>query len=198
MSLDSQSLADALAHYAAEHPLTDQRVGAALQDEDLDIWDAPVLTSAVKTAAYSLQTVTRESTLTQRPSTPLDHPWPPQLLVDLALDIEEPDAIAAKHGMDTVHLQTLRETAAFQSLVLTTKSKLQNDGELFKARAVAQAEMLLEQAYRMAVDPNVPHAIRMQLIAMNVKWAELDPEVKAKQKASMDGNVMPVQININL
>ena len=147
-------------------------------------------------SSYTISPAPNLDPYSERTSTPMDHPWPPQLLVDLALGIDDEDTIALKYGMETEHLKRVMETPAFQGLLLTTKSKLQEEGAIFKARAVAQAEMLLIQAYKMAVDPEVPYGIRAQLIALTVGWADLDP--KAKRKDAPASNTQAVQININM
>lgn len=198
--LNSRALADAISDYIDTH--AEERVGAdsaAPPDTTLDFWDTPLVPRTLRyTLPANIDHDDPAGEYVERLNQPMDHPWPPQLLVDLALGIEERATVAAKYGMDDAQLEALEKVEAFNSLLLITKGKLHEEGAIFKARAVAQAELLLEQTYRMAIDPSVAAGLRARLIELTVKWAGLDPEINAKQKHADANPVSAVQININM
>ena len=104
--------------------------------------------------------------------------WPPGLPLELALGIEDAEDIAARHGMSTDELNSLLCTPAFAAQVAHYRKDLHESGEIFKAKARVQAELLLDKSYAMIQAQDTPANVKADLIKSTVEWAGLKPTGK--------------------
>jgi hypothetical protein len=104
--------------------------------------------------------------------------WDPRLPLDIALDIEEPDALCVRYGITLDVLNDYMCRPAFHLQVAQFKKELQETGEGFKAKARVQAEQLMDTSFAMAQNPETPASVRADLIKATVEWAGLKPTGK--------------------
>lgn len=136
----------------------------------------------------SHQTPTHLPPTTQRPYTPrmnevAPRTWEPRLPLEIALDVEDPMTIAARHGLDLDGLNALLCTPAFQAQVAQYRKELHETGEVFRAKARVQAELLLDKSFTLIHDPSTPANVKADLIKSTVEWAGLKPTGKASSDA---------------
>ena len=95
---------------------------------------------------------------------PLSTAWPPELALELALGLEDEAAICARYGIDHDALNALLCTPAFQAQLTQYRRDLHENGEIFRAKARMQAELLLDKSFRLINDPATPANVKAQII----------------------------------
>jgi hypothetical protein len=105
--------------------------------------------------------------------------WEPQLPLEIALGIEDLDAIALRHRLSFDQLNALLCTPGFQIQVAHFRKDLHENGETFRAKARVQAEMMLETSYKLVHADSTPASVKADLIKSTVEWAGLKPNPKA-------------------
>lgn len=136
--------------------------------------------------------VTRDMFPPEYPETLRDAQMNFNLALDVALGTDE-DSILEAYKLQHHEFQAVQQTVVFQVTLRKVKEDLSKNGASFKVKAQAQAEVLLGEAFRMAMNPDVAASVRADLIKQNVRWAGFDaPEPEGGK--SNNG----FTININL
>ena len=113
---------------------------------------------------------------------PISTAWPPELALELALGLEDEAAICARYGIDHDALNALLCTPAFQAQLTQYRRDLHENGEIFRAKARMQAELLLDKSFRLINDPATPANVKADLIKSTVEWAGLKPSAKGQSE----------------
>lgn len=111
--------------------------------------------------------------------------WPPQLVFDLALGLDDQDTVLLRHNLSAADLDRLFSTAAFQREVAVLAKELHENNTTFKYKARAQAETYLETMDDLMHDQDVPAATKLAIFQSLTKLAELEP---APKKAELPAN----------
>ena len=111
-------------------------------------------------------------TATQTPS------WPPALPLELALGIEDEADILLRHNLTVDDLNAFLCTPAFAAQVAHYRKDLHENGEVFRAKARVQAELLLDKSYALIHAVDTPANVKADLIKSTVEWAGLKPSGK--------------------
>ena len=109
-----------------------------------------------------------------------NEPFNPRLPYELALEMAAPMETFAKFGVDELAAVKLLKTASFIAKVKQYRDEIVAGGVSFKLKAKVQAEDLLTHSYEMATDPEVPPAVRADLIKWTAKVANLEPKDKGE------------------
>lgn len=110
--------------------------------------------------------------------------WPPHLPLEIALGIEDEQALALRHELSIEELNALLCTPAFAMQVAHYRKELHENGEIFRAKARAQAEVLLDTSFLLAQSASTPPNVRAELIKNTVEWADLKPKKGDTQQGS--------------
>lgn len=105
-----------------------------------------------------------------------------RLAVELALNMDDAQAVFARHGHDIEAAAALIENPVFITLLERVTDEVRENGTSFKMKARLQAEELLATSYDMATDPLISPAVRAQLIQWTSKVAGLEPKDKEESK----------------
>lgn len=117
--------------------------------------------------------------------------WDARLVIDYVLGASK-DAICEEYGLQHYHYDRIVADIGFMGKVAALKKELEKDGATFGLKAKLQAEVLLDESFKMAMNPDVDSRVRAKLIGDTVRWAGFD-----KSGASPDGTG-GFSININL
>ena len=134
--------------------------------------------------------------------TALDNPkanWSDKLAFEIALVMEgsgEPVATILKaHNLTEDQFLKISDDKTFVKKVEIYRADIEKNGLTFKLKAKAQAEVLLNTSFDLIHHPDVPAAVKADLIKSTVKWAGLEPQ----KDQGMEGNAgNGVSITINL
>ena len=172
--------------------LIDFEVGDSLSGED-----ASPHSLAVPQFLYEAGCVSREhepqGSLETLPSRPSPNPWPPKLVIDLALGLDHLDDILAAHGLTRPQYDRLTEIPTFRRELASTMRDLRENGVPFARKAAIQAESYLVNLDEMVHDLDVPASTRLEAIKSVVKWGKLEPKEDKGQDSG--GNTVNLCIN---
>lgn len=115
-----------------------------------------------------------------------------RLALDVALDVDT-DSILEAYGLQFHELESIKQTAAFKQQLEKVQTDLSKAGGAFRLKAQAQAESLLAESYRMALDPDISASVRADLVKQNVRWAGFDAP---KQEGNGNDNGFNITINL--
>lgn len=158
-----------------------------IPDPPAHIAGDPVPPGAAAPDTTGRELVTRIADARQKGRMPLgyaqhsatEHSFDPRLAYELALDIESPTTIFDRYGYDPSEAMRLLKVPAFIATVKDYKVQVQETGITFKLKARVQAEDLLTHSYEIATDPDMPPAVRADLIKWTAQMAELGPKKDA-------------------
>ena len=105
-----------------------------------------------------------------------------RLAVDLALKVDEPEAVFAQYGYSPEQAADLLESPAFLVLLQQTSKDLLENGVSFRTKAKVLANDLLPYAHAIATDPEQSAAVRADLVKWSAKVAGFEPREKEEGK----------------
>jgi hypothetical protein len=117
--------------------------------------------------------------------------WDARLVIDYVLGASK-EAIMAEYNILDHHYERIVRDIGFMGKVAALKKELEKDGATFTLKAKLQAEVLLDESFRMAMNQDVDSRVRAKLIGDTVRWAGFD---KTGMSADATGGF---SININL
>jgi hypothetical protein len=113
-----------------------------------------------------------------RPTSAAELTFDPRIAYEIALGIDKPAAVFAKYGLDESRAVAIIGNAAFVTTLKKYQEEVMASGVSFKLKAKIQAEDLLTHSYLIATDPEVPYAVRADLIKWTARVAGLEPKEK--------------------
>ena len=117
--------------------------------------------------------------------------WNPRLVIDYVLGASK-ESICEEYNIMDHHYERIVRDVGFMGKVAALKKELEKDGATFALKAKLQAEVLLDESFKMSMDKDVDPRVRAKLIADTVRWAGFD---KAGAAADATGGF---NITINL
>lgn len=116
--------------------------------------------------------------------------WDARLVIDYVLGASK-QAIMEEYDLMDHHYERIVRDIGFMGKVAALKKELEKDGATFGLKAKLQAEVLLDESFKMAMDQDCDPRVRAKLIADTVRWAGFD-----KSGVGADGTG-GFQLNIN-
>lgn len=116
-----------------------------------------------------------------------------RMALEMAYGMELPDTIRKRYNIDDLDWDVLRRSQLFRDCVSKYLTELKRNGTTFRAKAQALAEDVLWVSHKLAVDTEIPPAVRLE----SVKWlAKVSGHDESGKKDIGSGTM--VQVNINL
>lgn len=155
--------------------------------------DVPIAKKPVFDGQDTLQVVKSiPSWIPTAPTGALERPeWDPRLVIDFVFGMSK-EAICEAYQFMPFHYDRIVDDPTFQAKVFALKKELEKDGATFTLKAKLQAEVLLDESFKMAMDKDTDSRVRAKLIGDTVRWAGFD---KTGASADATGGF---SININL
>lgn len=127
---------------------------------------------------------------------PLARRWSDRFVLDLAMTLEGSgdtlDVLLAEYQLTQYDLDGFSLDPLFNQRLDKLRQQLQENGLTFRMKAQAQAELVLDTAWRIIHDEDASHAVRADLIKWITKMANYEPVAKS------GGDSKGVTININM
>ncbi|MNQ15585.1 hypothetical protein D3C85_285580 [compost metagenome] len=118
--------------------------------------------------------------------------WDARLVIDYVLGVST-EAILEEYNLTHQAFERVKLDIGFMGKVAALKKELEKDGATFALKAKLQAEVLLEESFKMAMNSNVDDRVRAKLIADTVRWAGFD-----RNGPAVDGTGgFSITINLN-
>lgn len=118
---------------------------------------------------------------------------PPQLVLEVAYGVEEPEVIASRYGFAGNEWLSLKAHEPFIRQVEDKKAELKASGYVFKMKAAFMAEDLLTDLYKKAKEDDASFSVLLETIKFTAKAAGLDAPVKTDQAP---GNKFSITIDL--
>lgn len=99
--------------------------------------------------------------------------WDPRLVIDYVLGASK-DAIMEEYNILDHHYERIIRDIGFMGKVAALKKELEKDGATFTLKAKLQAEVLLDESFKMAMNNDTDDRVRAKLIGDTVRWAGFD------------------------
>lgn len=99
--------------------------------------------------------------------------WDARLVIDYVLGAST-EAICEEYNLTELAWQRIQLDVGFMGKVAALRKELEKDGATFALKAKLQAEVLLDESFRMAMNQDVDDRVRAKLIADTVRWAGFD------------------------
>lgn len=119
-----------------------------------------------------------------------------RLAIELALKLDDPAVIFARHGLDNEAAAALIQTAEFTALLNSAEKEVAENGVSFRTKARAIAEDLLPYAYEIATDDLASGSVRSDLIQWFARVGGLEPP-KQDGKGGTGGGGLNLTINFS-
>ena len=107
--------------------------------------------------------------------------WSARLVIDYVLGASK-ESICEAYGLAAHHYDRIEMDPGFMGKVAALKKELEKDGATFTLKAKLQAEVLLDESFKMAMNSDTDDRVRAKLIGDTVRWAGFD-----KSGAAPDG-----------
>lgn len=117
--------------------------------------------------------------------------WPPQLILDIALESHSPDELCIKHSISREDLDKFYTIPQFAREILHARSELASSGSQFRAHARVLAEEHLLTMNDLLSDENTPTQQKFQIWQALVEYASLKPP---KEVPLAPGNNLTINI----
>lgn len=118
--------------------------------------------------------------------------WDARLVIDYVLGVSA-EAICEAYNLTHLAWERIQLDVGFMGKVAALKKELEKDGATFALKAKLQAEVLLEESFKMAMNRDVDDRVRAKLIGDTVRWAGFD-----KSGPAVDGTGgFSISINLN-
>lgn len=99
--------------------------------------------------------------------------WSARLVIDYVLGASKA-AIMEEYNILDHHYERIVNDVGFMGKVAALRKELEKDGATFTLKAKLQAEVLLDESFKMAMNPDCDSRVRAKLIGDTVRWAGFD------------------------
>lgn len=108
---------------------------------------------------------------------------PQELILNIAIGMEEPAVIAARYGIEGDDWVKLQEYKPFQIAVEKQKAELEASGLTFRVKAKALTEDVFEEAYKIARSNDATLMQKLEFIKLGAKLADMEPKANTQVAA---------------
>lgn len=106
-----------------------------------------------------------------------------ELILNIAMGMEEPSAIAARYGIEGDDWAKLQAYRPFQIAVEKQKAELEASGLTFRVKAKALTEDVFEEAYKIARSNDATLMQKLEFIKLGAKLADMEPKANTQVAA---------------
>lgn len=132
---------------------------------------------------------------------PLGHGWtpvsmvevPPEMVVSIAMGLEEPDVIASRHGFAGEKWTKLQAWKPFLDTVAAQRAEFEKSGLSFRIKAAMKADLLADKLFVDAMGNDVTLMQRMEATKLFAKLGNLEPK---EEKAAQAGTTFAISIDL--
>lgn len=103
-----------------------------------------------------------------------------ELIMNIAIGMEEPEVLAARYGIEGEEWERLKEYKPFWMAVERQKAELEASGLTFKIKAKALTEDVFEDAYQIARSNDTTLLQKLEFIKLGAKLADMEPRANSQ------------------
>jgi hypothetical protein len=110
------------------------------------------------------------------PPTPPALDVPQELILGIAVGMEDPDEVASRYGFDGARWERLQKWKPFNDAVAKQRSELEASGMTFRIKAKALTEDVFEDAYKIARSNDATLLQKLEFIKLGAKLGDMEPK----------------------
>ena len=122
---------------------------------------------------------------------------PQELILTIAMGMEEPREVAARYGFEGARWEKLQQWKPFRDAVAQKIAELETSGITFKIKAKALTEDVFEDAYKIARGNDATLLQKLEFIKLGAKLGDMEPKTNTQVQAgpgfSITINLSPAQ-----
>lgn len=118
---------------------------------------------------------------------------PQELILAIAMGMEDPKEIASRYGYEGLKWEMLGAWKPFTDAVAAKKAELETSGITFKIKAKALTEDVFEDAYRIARGNDATLLQKLEFVKLGAKLGDMEPKTNTQVQA---GPGFSITINI--
>jgi hypothetical protein len=128
------------------------------------------------------------------PTTPPALDVPQELILTIAMGMENPEAVASRYGFEGIKWDKLQSWKPFTDAVAVKKAELETSGITFKIKAKALTEDVFEDAYKIARSNDATLLQKLEFIKLGAKLGDMEPKTNTQVQA---GPGFSITINLS-
>lgn len=101
---------------------------------------------------------------------------PPEMVASIAMGMEDPDEIAARHGFTGARWAKLKAWKPFNDTVAIQKVEFEKSGVTFRLKSAMKADMLADQVFVKAMGVDVSLMQKLETLKFLTKVGDLEPK----------------------
>lgn len=121
--------------------------------------------------------------------TPLEWGWqpstmvdvPPEMVISIAMGLEDPDEIASRYGFTGAKWEKLQAWKPFLDTVANQKAEFEKSGLTFRLKAAMKADLLADKVFVDAMSNDVTLMQRLEAMKLFAKLGNLEPKEEKAQ-----------------
>lgn len=108
---------------------------------------------------------------------------PQELILAIAIGLEEPEELASRYGFQGDRWERLKTWKPFTDAVAKQRSELEQSGVTFKIKAKALTEDVFEDAYKIARSNDATLMQKLEFIKLGAKLGDMEPKASTQVQA---------------
>jgi hypothetical protein len=128
------------------------------------------------------------------PTTPPALEVPQELILAIAMGMEDPKEIASRYGYEGLKWAMLNGWKPFNDAVASKRAELETSGITFKIKAKALTEDVFEDAYKIARGNDATLLQKLEFVKLGAKLGDMEPKASAQVQA---GPGFSITINLS-
>lgn len=132
---------------------------------------------------------------------PLGYGWtpvsmvevPPEMVIAIAMGLEEPDVVASRHGFAGEKWEKLQSWKPFLDTVAAQRTEFEKSGLSFRIKAAMKADLLADKLFVDAMGNDVTLLQRMEATKLFAKLGNLEPK---EEKTAHAGTNFSISIDL--
>jgi hypothetical protein len=132
---------------------------------------------------------------------PLEYGWkptsmvdvPPEMVMAIAMGLEDPGVIASRHGFEGAKWAKLQSWKPFLDTVAAQRAEFEKSGLSFRIKAAMKADILADKLFVDAMGNDVTLTQRMEATKMFAKLGNLEPK---EEKVAQTGTTFSISIDL--
>lgn len=128
------------------------------------------------------------------PTTPPALEVPQELILAIAMGMEDPKEVASRYGYEGLKWEMLNAWKPFTDAVAAKRVELETSGITFKIKAKALTEDVFEDAYKIARSNDATLLQKLEFVKLGAKLGDMEPKTNTQVQA---GPGFSITINLS-
>jgi hypothetical protein len=107
----------------------------------------------------------------------------PELVAELAMGVEDPQAVAARYGVEGEAWDELQKWKPFIDAIAAQKAEFDKNGYTFRVKSAMKADVLADRVFVQALTNEATFLQKVEALKLFTKLGDLEPNPKASVPA---------------